>query len=536
MGNRDISWQRAFALASIPTAICVWGSLAPWGESLDSRVMRPIEFKLRHVLGKDPELDPRIKIYAFDDTTVEYIKDVELNLNDWGKILASFNSAKPSSVFVDKIFAMPRGIEQAPRFISTLKGLSFPVIAGAYLVQTPVPLRTPLNLQRNEYQLAPDIPIMNSLVYGPNSEIVPAFKYLGHLVWRETAPFVQALYRINETVAIPSAGLLVTGKPEIQNGKLFVNSKPVGMDARGRILNNLVPWETYASKTYSLKSVIEKARANQQVTTLPKDAVVILLPSHMTGSTDMVITPFGILPGGYWMTAIINSALSGKWLSVMPQSWAAVVFCGALGTAAGVLLPAVAFWVSIVVGLFGLVSAGIVSFSYFDFELPWLFASVNFFGAALFPFLDKMRMIEKRAERLRQALDGAVSPERIEHLVQTNTPFSLVPSGQVVTIMFLDVVGFSKLAEKLKPEEAFQYLKSIMVRLAHTVHAHGGIVDKTIGDGMLCFFGYTFKGEKQNTEHAVQALKCATQIQRDNLVSNIKKFDLSSTIMNPAKR
>ena len=56
--------------------------------------------------------------------------------------------------------------------------------------------------------------------------------------------------------------------------------------------------------------------------------------------------------------------------------------------------------------------------------------------------------------------------------------------------MFIDIVGFSRAAEKQTPREAFSSLKRLMDRLRHAVHEHGGVVDRTLGDGMLCVFGY----------------------------------------------
>src|SRR5690606_6374571 len=46
----------------------------------------------------------------------------------------------------------------------------------------------------------------------------------------------------------------------------------------------------------------------------------------------------------------------------------------------------------------------------------------------------------------------------------------------------------------------------------------GGYVDRTLGDGMLCVFGYSAEGGPGESQyHADQALTCAAAIQRKNI-------------------
>jgi hypothetical protein len=66
-------------------------------------------------------------------------------------------------------------------------------------------------------------------------------------------------------------------------------------------------------------------------------------------------------------------------------------------------------------------------------------------------------------------------------------------------------------------------LKRLLGALRETVHAHGGYVDRTMGDGMLCVFGGEF-GETvtSGSDHAGQAVACATEIQVHNLQRILK--------------
>ena len=92
---------------------------------------------------------------------------------------------------------------------------------------------------------------------------------------------------------------------------------------------------------------------------------------------------------------------------------------------------------------------------------------------------------------------------------------------RVVTLVFIDVVGFSKLAEDMLPRMAFDDLAGMLARIGDMIHDHGGIIDRTLGDGLLAYFGYSFDQDRSTPNHAEQALRCMIDIQEDNLKRNV---------------
>ncbi len=58
-----------------------------------------------------------------------------------------------------------------------------------------------------------------------------------------------------------------------------------------------------------------------------------------------------------------------------------------------------------------------------------------------------------------------------------------------VTIMFVDMKGFTPLTEKLGPEETFSLMDQVFEILIHKVHDYEGTVNELRGDGVLAFFG-----------------------------------------------
>jgi class 3 adenylate cyclase len=72
------------------------------------------------------------------------------------------------------------------------------------------------------------------------------------------------------------------------------------------------------------------------------------------------------------------------------------------------------------------------------------------------------------------------------------------------TVLFADISGFVAISEKLDPEEMTEFINGCFERLENVVFAHGGIVDKYIGDCLVAVFGLTPTTENA-VSHAVRA-------------------------------
>jgi class 3 adenylate cyclase len=58
-----------------------------------------------------------------------------------------------------------------------------------------------------------------------------------------------------------------------------------------------------------------------------------------------------------------------------------------------------------------------------------------------------------------------------------------------VTVMFCDMEGFTRLSEKLGPEEAYGIMDKVYEILIHKVHDYEGTVNEMTGDGIMALFG-----------------------------------------------
>ena len=57
------------------------------------------------------------------------------------------------------------------------------------------------------------------------------------------------------------------------------------------------------------------------------------------------------------------------------------------------------------------------------------------------------------------------------------------------TVLFVDVVGFTRLMEGQPPQQTINFLRVFHQRMAECIFAHGGTLDKFIGDGVMATFG-----------------------------------------------
>ena len=85
------------------------------------------------------------------------------------------------------------------------------------------------------------------------------------------------------------------------------------------------------------------------------------------------------------------------------------------------------------------------------------------------------------------------------------------PRRTQATVLFTDIEGFSSYSEAHEAEEVVAALNAFFSRMKPIVVAHGGSIDKFVGDAMMCFFGVPLP----RVDHARRALKCALELQEE---------------------
>ncbi|HKM70532.1 MAG TPA: adenylate/guanylate cyclase domain-containing protein [Stellaceae bacterium] len=73
-----------------------------------------------------------------------------------------------------------------------------------------------------------------------------------------------------------------------------------------------------------------------------------------------------------------------------------------------------------------------------------------------------------------------------------------------LTVMFCDLVGSTELTSRLDPEDMREVLGAYHKCVAETIGRYGGFVARSMGDGVLVYFGYP-KGHEVDAERAVRS-------------------------------
>ncbi len=101
---------------------------------------------------------------------------------------------------------------------------------------------------------------------------------------------------------------------------------------------------------------------------------------------------------------------------------------------------------------------------------------------------------------------GAPLPDGARFCPACGVAVGATPAGErrVVTVVFADLAGFTTMAEGRDPEAVKDLLDTCFGALVPVVAAHGGVVDKIIGDELMAVFGAP-RAHEDDAERAVRA-------------------------------
>ncbi len=122
---------------------------------------------------------------------------------------------------------------------------------------------------------------------------------------------------------------------------------------------------------------------------------------------------------------------------------------------------------------------------------------------------NEMAINLKEKEILKQALKSYIPSEILDKIKEN--PDMLTPGGasKYLTIIFTDIRGFTRLSEGASPTQVVEMLNEHLKAVSDIIIAHGGWVDKFMGDAVMAFFGAPIAREDDN----LRAVRAAYEIQ-----------------------
>ncbi|MGL5081069.1 MAG: response regulator [Microcoleaceae cyanobacterium] len=108
--------------------------------------------------------------------------------------------------------------------------------------------------------------------------------------------------------------------------------------------------------------------------------------------------------------------------------------------------------------------------------------------------LRALKQNERRIAELNRYLTESVlrrflPPTMVERAAQGDMVLDLNPEPRLITILFSDIVGFTRMSNQLQSRRVAEVLNEYLSEMTQAVFANGGTVDKFIGDAVMAIYG-----------------------------------------------
>jgi adenylate cyclase len=142
-------------------------------------------------------------------------------------------------------------------------------------------------------------------------------------------------------------------------------------------------------------------------------------------------------------------------------------------------------------------------------DLDLLTALANYAAVAV----ERARLNAKivAEEKKRERLGRFLSPQVTARIIATSESQSAalgVPEEREVTVLFADIVGFTRMSESMSAPAVALILNDYLSRMTDVIFKYEGTLDKYIGDAIMAVFGAPL----DMPDHATRAIKTALEM------------------------
>ncbi len=297
--------------------------------------------------------------------------------------------------------------------------------------------------------------------------------------------------------------ILDASPPRLRIGPVLV---PIDSDASLRILpQSIAAWNERTIPAWKiLDDEVSRARLADRI---------VLIGSGAPEVGGLRETPVSATTPSVQIQADALATLLGNAVPRRP-SWiskAEIFGTAALGIAAIALAifqrPVTA---TVLVGSLSAIWAAGAGFSFtwgrllIDLAGPPSIAIMVFAATALGSYAQNERL----ARALRRRFEQHLAPDVVNRLIDAPNMLRLGGETREVTAMFTDIEDFTSLTDRSEPSEVLRLLDDYLTIVTDTIVAHGGMVDKLIGDGVFAIFNAPL----DLTDHARHAVDTAKAI------------------------
>jgi adenylate cyclase len=249
---------------------------------------------------------------------------------------------------------------------------------------------------------------------------------------------------------------------------------------------------------------------------------VVFIGTSAQGLYDLKSTPISQTELGVVVHAQVLEQIVSKTFLKQPD-WGPGVERGAL-VVLGLIMAFSLPWLGAARGaVLGLVMVGgMLVGSWEAFSEYRLLLYPTYAVIALFlVYLVETALVFYREERQRayihRAFDRYLSPELVKRIVDDPGRLELGGEEREMTVLFCDIRGFSRLSEKLTPQEIIKFLISFLTPMCDILLGQKATIDKFIGDAVLAFWNAPLDDPDQYANAARGALAMTARLRAINV-------------------
>jgi adenylate cyclase len=254
----------------------------------------------------------------------------------------------------------------------------------------------------------------------------------------------------------------------------------------------------------------------------PKDIEdkIILIGSTTVGIMDQYYTPVGgPMYGVEFHAQVLNALIKEQVLAPFTQSGTLI---GVFGVFAGVIFSFCGWLIGLLLGL--LLTIAYMAFVIYQFDAfltiwPVVYPLMALYAAYLINVGFKIWEAQKERSKTFHLFSRYVSYEVARKLAKGGQVLGLGGVRRYITVLFLDIRGFTSIAEESSPEEVVSILNSLFKVVNKVIFDYGGTLDKYMGDAVMA----VFNAPLDIKDHENNAVQAAVEIQR-NITAHAEEY------------